>query len=144
MKSRQEVMRQEFFTFCHVCPGRCSRKITVEDGKIAAIEAEFESGLPTEFCPPSKTLQIKEVCEHPDRLKYPQKRVGARGEGKWERISWDEALDTIASKLKEFKEKYGPESVAMCLGEPKGMEYAFGQRFASWFGTNNVATPGNY
>ena len=144
MKSRQEVMRQEFFTFCHVCPGRCSRKITVEDGKIAAIEAEFESGLATEFCPPSKTLQIKEVCEHPDRLKYPQKRVGARGEGKWERISWDEALDTIASKLKEFKEKYGPESVAMCLGEPKGMEYAFGQRFASWFGTNNVATPGNY
>jgi len=77
-------------------------------------------------------------------LKYPQKRVGARGEGKWERISWEEALDTIAVKLKETKEKYGPESVAMCLGEPKGMEYAFGQRFASCFGTPNVATPGNY
>jgi anaerobic selenocysteine-containing dehydrogenase len=118
--------------------------MTVEDGKIVAIEAEWESGLYTEFCPPSKTLQIMEVCSHPDRLKYPQKRVGARGEGKWQRISWDEALDTIAGKFKELKEKYGPESLAMCLGEPKGMEYAFGQRFASYFGTPNVSTPGNY
>jgi thiosulfate reductase/polysulfide reductase chain A len=144
MKSRQEVMRRDYFTFCHVCPGRCSRKMTVENGKIVAIEAEWESGLYTEFCPPSKTLQIMEVCSHPDRLKYPQKRVGARGEGKWQRISWDEALDTIAGKFKELKEKYGPESLAMCLGEPKGMEYAFGQRFASYFGTPNVSTPGNY
>ena len=144
MKSRQEAMRRDYFTFCHICPGRCSRKMTVEDGKIVAIEAEWESGLCTEFCPPSKTLQIMEVCSHPDRLKYPQKRVGARGEGKWQRISWDEALDTIAGKFKELKEKYGPESLAMCLGEPKGMEYAFGQRFASYFGTPNVSTPGNY
>ena len=144
MKSRQEAMRRDYFTFCHVCPGRCSRKMTVEDGKIVAIEAEWESGLYTEFCPPSKTLQIMEVCSHPDRLKYPQKRVGARGEGKWQRISWDEALDTIAGKFKELKEKYGPESLAMCLGEPKGLEYAFGQRFASYFGTPNVSTPGNY
>ena len=136
--------RQEFLTFCHICSGRCSRKVTVEDGKIVMIEAEWESGLPTEFCPPSKTLQIIEVCSHPDRLKYPKKRVGARGEGKWRQISWNEALDTIAEKLQDLKAKYGPECLAMCLGEPHGMEYAFGQRFASYFGTPNVATPGNY
>jgi anaerobic selenocysteine-containing dehydrogenase len=73
-----------------------------------------------------------------------QKRTGAKGEGKWQRISWDEALDTIAEKLMELKGKYGPETLAMCLGEPKGMEYAFGQRFASCFGTPNVITPGHY
>jgi len=85
-----------------------------------------------------------EVCSHPDRLKYPQKRVGARGEGKWQRISWDEALDMVARKLKDLKEKHGPESLAMCLGEPHQLEYAFGQRFATYFGTPNVATPGGY
>jgi anaerobic selenocysteine-containing dehydrogenase len=84
---------------------------------------------------------VIEILNHPDRLKYPQKRVGAKGEGKWERISWDEALDTIAAKFKEIKEKYGPEYVAFGLGEPKGMEFAFAQRFATAFGTPNVATP---
>jgi len=49
---------------------------------------------------------------HPDRLKYPIKRKGRRGEGKWERISWEEAMDTIASRFKEITGKYGSSSVA--------------------------------
>jgi anaerobic selenocysteine-containing dehydrogenase len=135
--------RQEAFTFCHICPGRCSIKVTVEDGKVVDIAPDMESGLPNELCPVKKSrLSIPEVLTHPDRLKYPQKRVGARGEGKWERISWDEALDTIAQKLTALKEKYGPECVAVGLGEPKGMEFAFAQRFATVFGTPNVVTPG--
>lgn len=54
------------------------------------------------------------VCKVPymeERLKYPMKRVGERGEGKWERISWDQALDEIAEKLLAIQEKYGKESV---------------------------------
>jgi thiosulfate reductase/polysulfide reductase chain A len=70
--------------------------------------------------------------------------VGPRGSGQWERISWDEALDTIAERLKQYRADFGPESVAMCLGEPKSMEFAFAQRFASMFGTPNVITPGNF
>jgi anaerobic selenocysteine-containing dehydrogenase len=49
----------------------------------------------------------------PQRLRYPLKRVGEKGEGKFERITWDEALEIIASKLTELKEKYGPESLAI-------------------------------
>jgi len=134
---------QEFFTFCHICAGRCAVKATVEDGKVVDIAPDMESGLPNELCPVKKSrLSIPEVLNHPNRLKYPLKRIGDRGEGKWKRISWDEALDTIAAKLIEFKEKYGPESVAWCLGEPKGLEFAFAQRFATAFGTPNVITPG--
>lgn len=135
---------RDYYTFCHICPAHCSRKITVEDGKIIAVERDLESGLPNEWCTYTRGKWIPEVCPHPERLKYPQKRVGAKGEGKWERISWDEALDTIAGTLNDLKKEFGPESVAVCLGEPKGLEFAFGQRFASVFGTPNVVTPGSY
>ncbi len=47
----------------------------------------------------------------PDRLLYPQKRVGAKGQGKFQRISWDEALDTIAAKLLDIAEEFGPEAI---------------------------------
>ncbi len=137
-------MKKEYLTFCHICPGHCSRKMTVEDGKIVSIDLDKESGLPTQFCPYTRGRQVMEVCAHPDRLKYPQRRVGPKGSGQWQRISWDEALNAIVQNLKEVKEKYGPERVAFLLGEPKGMEFAFAQRFATAFGTPNVVTPGSY
>jgi len=135
---------KDYFTFCHVCPSHCSRKISVENGKIVAVDRDLESGLANEWCTFTRGRIIPEVCSHPDRLKYPLKREGARGDGRWKPISWGEALDTIAEKLASYKRDFGPRSVSICLGEPKGMEFAFAQRFASVFGTPNVVTPGNY
>ena len=133
------------FTFCHLCPSHCSMKAIVENDKVVDLEPDVESGYYSEQCVLKKgRFTIPEVMVHRDRLLYPQKRVGARGEGIWQRISWDEALDTIASKFTELKEKYGPQSVSFCLGEPKGMEFAYGQRLASAFGTPSVVTPGWY
>lgn len=63
-----------------------------------------------------KGATIPDVMYHPARLLYPMKRLGARGEGKWQRISWDEALDTIAQNLKSIKEKYGPEAIHVSCG----------------------------
>ena len=134
-------MKEVIQTFCPICTGYCAAKATVEDGVVVQWEPNFESQFPCEPCPPFKGRANMEIFSHPDRLKYPMKRVGERGEGKWERITWDEALDTIAGKLLELKEKYGPESVGFGLGEPKGLEFAFAQRFASAFGTPNVVTP---
>ena len=143
MKTK-EKKREEFLESCQVCGCGCSRKVIVEDGKIVSMELDTESGLHTEWCPTTAGKCAPEIYYHPDRLKYPQKRVGARGEGKWERISWDEALDTIAKKLNDIKAKYGPEYVALCLGEPRprALEFQFAHRFATIFGTPNVATPG--
>ena len=53
----------------------------------------------------------RQIVYHPDRLKYPMKRVGRRGEGKWERISWDEATTIIARELKRILDRHGPYSV---------------------------------
>lgn len=134
-------MRREILTFCPICTSHCSSKVTVDNGEIIGWEPETLSGLPSDHCPSYKGLANGEISSHPDRLKYPQKRVGAKGEGKWERISWDEALDTIAEKLTAIKEKFGPEYFAIGLGEYHGLEFAFGERLASAFGTPNVSTP---
>jgi len=130
--------------FCHICPSHCARKVVVQDGEIVEVEPDPDSGYPSAKCVYNKSAILKEVHSHPDRIKYPRKRVGPKGGGKWERISWDEALDTMAAKLLKVKAEYGPDSFAMILGEPKEMEFAFGQRFASAFGSANVVTPGNY
>ena len=136
-------VRQEHLTFCHLCCGHCAVRVTVADNVIVDIAPDFESGLSNEQCVYKKgRLSIPEIHSHPDRLLYPMKRVGERGEGKWERISWDEALDTVAEKLRAIKEESGPEHVIFGLGEPHGLEFAFAQRFASVFGTPNVTTPG--
>ena len=128
--------RQEYLTFCHLCCGHCAVKVTVADNVIVDMAPDFESGLSNEQCVFKKgRLSIPEIHSHPDRLLHPLKRVGARGEGKWERISWEEALDTIADKFRTIREESGPEYVAFALGEPHGLEFAFAQRFASVFGT---------
>jgi anaerobic selenocysteine-containing dehydrogenase len=135
--------RQEILTFCHLCSGRCSRKATVENGKLVDWDRDLESGLPTEWCPVKKGASVVEISNHPDRLKYPLRRKGAKGAGQWERISWDAAIDTIADRFQKIKDEHGAESVALGLGEVRGMEFAFCQRFASVFGTPNIVTPGS-
>lgn len=135
--------RQEYLTFCHLCCGHCAVKVTVADNVIVDMAPDFESGLSNEQCVFKKgRLSIPEIHSHPDRLLHPLKRVGARGEGKWERISWEEALNTIADKFRAIREESGPEYVTFALGEPHGLEFAFAQRFASVFGSPNVTTPG--
>jgi anaerobic selenocysteine-containing dehydrogenase len=88
--------RKEIHTFCGVCAINCAHVAVVEDGKLVAVKPDRESDYRHDICPGAKgPLTLVGVENHPDRLKYPLKRVGKRGEGKWERISWDEALDTL-------------------------------------------------
>jgi thiosulfate reductase/polysulfide reductase chain A len=78
------------------------------------------------------------LLNDPDRLKYPQIRTGERGEGKFRRVSWNEALDFLASRLKELKQKYGPESVALF---PHGVHSGFFATLMKAYGTPNSAEP---
>lgn len=134
-------MQKEIATFCPICSGHCAAKAVVEDGKVIKWVRDRDSGLPSEPCPTFKGRSNIEILSHPERLKHPLKRTGERGEGKWEQVSWDEALEAIAGKLNDAKQKYGPESFGVGLGEPKGLEFHFGHRLAGAFGTPNVATP---
>ena len=68
---------------------------------------------------------------------YPLRRVGAKGEGKFQRITWDEALDTIAEKLRETKAKYGPEAYAVLSPEYWPVLGSLGRRFLNVYGSPN-------
>ncbi len=98
---------------CHNCGGRCQLYAHVKDGTVVRIttDQEPEEGNYLQLRACQRGRSYRNRLYHPDRLKYPMKRVGKRGEGKFERITWDEALDTIASETKRIKEKYGPESI---------------------------------
>jgi anaerobic selenocysteine-containing dehydrogenase len=101
-------------TFCGMCgpSAGCGIYAHVKNGKFLRIEGMKESPLNRgKNCP--KAHAAPQWVYSPDRLRYPMRRIGERGEGRFQRIAWDEALDTIAAKLKEQKEKFGPESLAI-------------------------------
>jgi anaerobic selenocysteine-containing dehydrogenase len=84
-----------------------------------------------------------ELLHHPDRLKYPLKRTGERGEGHWQQIPWDEALGIIADRFQTIKGNYGAESVAFIRGGAKGLDDSILVRLANVFGSPNVAWQGH-
>jgi molybdopterin-containing oxidoreductase family molybdopterin binding subunit len=113
-----------------VCPAHCGIDACgilahVKEDRVVKVEpADFPNPRYRRIC--LRGLSSLDITYHPDRLKYPMKRAGARGEGKFERISWDEALDTIADKFKEIAAKYGWPSIAWTLGGPGAGTTKFG------------------
>jgi len=113
LDKRDDKERIVLTSCTHDCGGRCLLKVHVKDGVIVRIESDDGEDPELRACVRGRAYRQKEYA--PDRLKYPMKRVGARGEGKFERISWDEALDTVASELKRVKATYGSSAI-LCIG----------------------------
>lgn len=125
---------------CKMCHGGCGALVYVKEGRVVKIQGDPESPLNRgRMCP--KGLASIEHLYHPDRLKHPLRRIGRRGEGKWERISWGEALETISRRVLEIRERNGIESVAVGMGTGR---YYFMHvvRFANIIGTPNWCEPG--
>lgn len=97
------------------CHGGCGAKLHVRDGKVVKVEGdENHPWSQGRACP--RLLALTQYMYHPDRITQPLKRIGERGEGKWQPISWDEAFDTVEKRLKEIRDKYGAESVIFVQG----------------------------
>ncbi len=96
---------------CHANP-KCGLSVTIDDGKITSVNAaEYPvPGYKNRICLMGRSRL--EYQYHPDRLRKPLKRVGARGEGQWEEISWDEAVALFVDTQKKISEHYGPRAVA--------------------------------
>lgn len=92
------------------CPDCCALLVNIEDGKATRLRGDPEHPITRGFlC--AKVTRYLDREYHPERLLYPQRRAGAKGEGRFERIGWDEALDTVAARLRETAERYEPESI---------------------------------
>ncbi len=104
------------------CGQRCAQRCFVRNGKIIRVETD---NIQPDGCDSYQIRAcvrgraLRQRVYSPDRLKFPMKRVGERGEGKFERISWDEAIKTVAAALKNTIEKYGNESLywQYCSGQ---------------------------
>ncbi len=97
------------------CHGGCGVLAHIKDGKLVKIEGDpdhpWNQG---RLC--SRCLAMTQYVEHRDRLRHPLKRIGERGEGKWQEISWEEAFDLIEKKMGAIRDQYGPESVIFSMG----------------------------
>lgn len=93
------------------CGGRCPLRVHVEDGVITRIEGDDFKDEDGQLRACWRGRAYRHWIYHPDRLKYPMKRVGEKGKGEFERISWDEAMDTIVGELKRVKETYGNSAI---------------------------------
>lgn len=92
------------------CPDQCGLLLHKKDGKIVKVEGDPNHPVTQgNIC--NKVRNITSRLYDINRLQYPLKRVGAKGEGKFERISWDEALETITSQWKKLIETASPESI---------------------------------
>jgi anaerobic selenocysteine-containing dehydrogenase len=127
---------------CRMCHGGCGVLVYLKDGKVAKIAGDPDCPINHgTLC--SKGIGSLQLVYHPDRLTHPVKRKGPKGSGKWQQISWDEALDTIAEKILNYKESFGAESIVMGYGTGRENEAAI-YRFANLLGTPNVLTAGHF
>lgn len=114
--SAEESPEEIKWSACLVnCGSRCPLKVHVKDDHVVRIDTD--DGIDDsvfgehQIRPCLRGRSMRYRAYNPDRLKYPMKRIGKRGEGKFERISWDEATTIIADKLNETIEKYGNEAI---------------------------------
>lgn len=123
---------------CGLCGGKCMMDVHCVDGKVVKVEGNrtlpYSNG---HLC--VKGAAIRQHLYHPDRLLYPMKRIGARGEGKFTRISWKEALDTVAEKMQSIKETYGAKETMIYVGHPKWFRPQLAE-FAARYGTPNYGS----
>lgn len=123
------------------CGGSCPLTVYVEGGVIKRIGPDEEPDtLPTpQLRPCARGLSQVQRVYHPDRLRHPLKRVGERGAGKFQRISWAEALDTIAGEMLRIKDTYGAQAILNLrgAGNTDGLLHRTGglaDRFFNFFG----------
>ncbi len=129
--------RQAIPTACWQCVTRDAMIGYVEDGRLKKLEGHPDSIRTLGKLCAKGQAGINQVY-FPDRILHPLKRVGARGEHKWQRVSWDEALDTIAGKLKELRDAGTPELFMYHYGRHKASQAATMYDFMAAYGTQTI------
>ena len=134
---------ETFKAICRMCHGGCGTIIHMVNGTIRKVVGDKANPINKgALCSKAGPASIEQLY-HPDRLDHPLMRVGERGEGKWRRVNWDEALDFIADKMQAIKVQYGAEAVAFGRGTGINNTHVV-SRLANLFGTPNVISIGYF
>ena len=135
MSDRMRIVRSA----CRGCHGVCQVLVHLKGDRVVKVTGDPDS--PTSLgylCP--KGSSAPELLYHPDRLTHPLRRVGKRGENRWEKVSWEEALSEMADKLAQIKRESGAEFVA--IGQGTGRPHTeWTARFAHAYGSPNFIGP---
>jgi len=127
-------------SICAICDPtcHCGMDLYVKDGKIIKVEgmAEHQFSRGT-LC--AKGAATRQYVYSPDRIKTPLRRVGKKGDGEFEEITWEEAYQVITDKLNEAKKTLGPESCCFYVGYSKGMR-PYVQRLSILYGSPHYCT----
>lgn len=131
------AQRKSIPSACWQCVTRCPNIGYVEDGRVVKIEGQ-----------PASIRTLGKVCakgqaavnqvNDPDRLLYPMRRVGKRGEGQWKRVSWDEALTELIQHLKKLRDEGHPEKFMFHYGRMKGSSSKIIKTFLASYGTKTI------
>lgn len=113
-------------SMCGVCPAGCGVQVYIADGEIQR-QVPLRGHPQASVCP--RGMAAHEIVYSPDRILYPQRRVGARGEGRFERITWDQAYDLIVERFHEIIRRDGPEALAIYTGRGN-FEFGLNETFA--------------
>lgn len=135
-----EIIKQK--TFCRSCPRACGVIAHIKNGRVIKLEGNpddiYSKG---GMC--AKGLSSIQALYHPNRTKYPMKRVGERGvDNTWERISWDEAIDMIAKAMADMRDKYGRNGLLITTGGGGNPRIIDSIAFRDYWGAGNVFEPG--
>lgn len=126
MEKHSPPVQNQVVSLCGVCSAGCGAEVHLEEGRITRL-TPIQNHPYSVLC--TRGLKAPEIVYSPDRLLYPQRRVGARGEGKFERISWDEAYTTIVDGLQRIAANHGPEAAGIYTGRGN-FEYGLNEMFA--------------
>ncbi len=114
-KKDHRIVRTTTWSAGPGCHGGCGVLAHIENGRLVKIEGDPEHPWNQgRLC--ARALSMTQYIEHPKRLRHPLKRVGKRGEDKWEEITWDEAFDLIENRMTTIRDEHGPESMVFSMG----------------------------
>lgn len=131
----------EVRTSCRACIANCGVIATVSNGRVIKLRGDSIDPMSKgRMCP--KGLSGIQALYHPNRNKYPMKRVGAKPGNQWERISWDEAAKTVAQHMIDMRDKTGKHGLLCTTGGGGNPQFFSPPRFRNFWGAGNVFEPG--
>ncbi len=125
------------YTICQLCPGGCGLKVRKIDDRVVKVEGSLLNPISQGGICPLGAASVQYLYEEKIRVKKPLKRTGNRGEGKWQEISWSEAIDLLTNKLKELKSSGETEGLLCIDGSTSGVMIGLLKKFCQAYGTSN-------